>query len=106
MDYSYVKRRISDAVYVLCTAKGDVRSRLLLADRATDGLSDNSFPDELKPKWAEIKNLLRQHGAVFNDSGGVAIGAIANTLKKIRNSTGSKIAEKIFELHRDLEKNY
>ena len=88
----YAKRKLSEAVYSLATGGGDVRARLFWAHRYMQVLSENHFPKELKKKWLGINTQLSKFGTV------------QNTLKKIRNSTGVKIAIEIYELKTMVEK--
>lgn len=106
MKYEYAKNRISKAIFVLCTAPGDVRSRLLEANEVTSALNDNHFPDELLPLWRDIHEMLTKHGPATNFEGKMWDGAISNTLRKIRNSTGTKIAKKLYELHEEFQSKY
>jgi|SRR3990167_1534545 len=106
MTYSYVKNRIADAVLELCTGPGDVRSRLLSANNETISLIDNHFPSELLPLWLEIHHMLTKHGPAIDFEGKISEGAIPNTLRKIKNSTGVKITEKLYKLHRELQRKY
>lgn len=106
MKYNYVKSRISDAVFELCTGPGDVKARLLSATKETISLTSRSFPDELWPLWVEIHSMLTKHGPRTDIEGAMLGGAIDNTLQKIQKRTGTKIAIKIYELHRALQSNY
>lgn len=106
MQYEYVKNRVADAIYELCTGPGDVRRRLLSAHGEISALLDNQFPNELLGLWHEIHAMLTKHGPAFDFEGDIWKGSVANTLDKIRNSTGVKIAEKLYQLHKNLQSNY
>ncbi|QKJ66396.1 hypothetical protein HQN60_06620 [Deefgea piscis] len=105
MQFNYVKSLISEAITVLCTAPGDVRSRLLLASNELISLRDNHFPPNLLIHWIEIKEMLTKYGPVIDEDQSVQVGAIKNTLQRIKNRTGTVIAKKLFDLHNDLQ-NY
>ncbi|ALO34520.1 hypothetical protein CMT41_07180 [Colwellia sp. MT41] len=106
MQYDYAKNRISEAIKELCIAPGDARSRLLIANDLTSSLNDNHFPDDLLPQWLDIKNMMRKNGPRKNSAGKPVDGAVSNTLRTIRNSTGSKIAEKFYDLHEQFQQEY
>jgi hypothetical protein len=106
MTYSFVKGRIADAVFELCTGPGDVRSRLLSANSEIVSLLDNHFPSELLPLWQEIHRMLTKHGPASDADGKISEGAIPHTLKKIKKATGVQIAEKIYKLHKELQIRY
>ncbi|WPC75914.1 hypothetical protein [Vibrio porteresiae] len=106
MKYEYVKGRISDAVEELCIGEGDARSRLLSANEATSSLLDRHFPTELVSDWQSIQRRMTKYGPGTNFAGENVEGAVAHTMRKIKNRTASKIAQDIFKLHKKLESEY
>jgi len=106
MKYEYVKNRVAGAVFELCTGAGDVRSRLLSAHTEISMLVENQFPNELLGLWHEIHRMLTKHGAALDFEGKISEGAVSNTLRKIKNSTGVKIAKKLYELHKQLQSHH
>ena len=106
MQYDYAKNRISFAIKELCIAPGDVRSRLLAANDFIDSLNNKDFPDNLLPQWLEFKKSITKHGPMKNYAGEPVSGAVSNTLRKIRNSTGVKIAEKLYQLNEQFQCKY
>src|SRR5690606_36501249 len=106
MQYEYVKNRVAEAIYELCNGVGDVRSRLLSAHAQISVLVDNQFPNELLGLWHEIHAMLTKHGPARDFQEKISQGSVAHTLGKIKNSTGVKIAEKLYQLHKKLQSNY
>lgn len=106
MQYDYAKNRISEAIKKLCISPGDVRSRLLVVNDLTSSLNPSHFPDNLLPLWLDIKKNMAKHGPMTNYAGKAVGGAVANTMRKIRNPTGVKIAEKLYELHEKFQQEY
>ena len=103
---SYTLNKFSQAVWVLATGPGDVRSRLHEAYISLAGASASDLPDDLRAdfKWVtdqlgryEPTDVQRRRGW----------GSLDATLTKIKNKTGVKIAERIvaieLELRRRLE---
>jgi hypothetical protein len=92
-------------MHELATGKGDVRGRLLGAFNSIHTLNDEDFPEEFRKDWAWIMNQLTKAGPILDNNGKVWRGSAENTLSKIRNATGTKIANKIFEIGWDLHAN-
>lgn len=106
MKYDYVKSKISDAIFELCTGQEDVRHRLLSAAEATISLTHNNFPPDLLPLWIKIHAMLTKYGPETDAEGKILEGAIKNTLRKIRNSSGTKIAKNLYQLNIELQSKY
>lgn len=62
-------------------------------------LTEKDFPLELQKDWLWIIKELTKFGPLKGFNNNITTGAVANTLRKIRNSTGVKIAKKIYELN-------
>jgi len=103
MKYNYAKRLIDEATHELCTGPNDVRSRLKSAYEHIYVLNEKNFPDDLKDKWTNIHSELSKFGPWNNSEGKQIEGAIPHTLRRIKNSTGSKIANLIWELYEELK---
>jgi len=102
-DSRYALEKLSLAVHYLAVSPGDVRRRLKRAYREFHAVSENDFPAHLRDDWNWIKNQLIRFGPVLHADGTVFVGALENTLGRIKNSTGTKIAERIISLHSELE---
>lgn len=89
----------------LAISEGDVRSRLnSIYDCHLFKLRSNDFPNHLVKEWEEIKSLFtKEDPLVIN--GKIFRGSVEVSMRKIRNSTGSKIAKRILSLYYDLAKH-
>jgi hypothetical protein len=94
-----VKQRVFLAVQELCVGKGDVRSRLVVAIGTLSALNSNDFPKALRKdfEWVIKESTKHQSDNPEHKSD------LEFTMKKIYNSTGKKIAEKIFKMHSDIQ---
>ena len=101
--YLYAKEKLGQAVRCLSILPGDVRSRLRFAFLEFHILTEDNFPPELKKDWRWIKKQLTRFGPIYNHKGDVAVGSVNNTMGRIKNSTGVKIAKKIYDLNIKLE---
>jgi len=102
--YSYVQEKLFEAVYALAVGQKDVRWRLVRAYFACHVLEPKDFPEEFQKDWEWVVKQLTKHGPVLNHKGEVWIGSVENTMSIIKNSTGSKIAKKIFDLYCEMHK--
>jgi hypothetical protein len=89
----------------LATGKGDVRDRLLGAYMSFHTLNEKDFPEEFKKDWAWVMKQLTKYGPLRDYKGDVWLGSVENTMNRIRNSTGERIAKKIFDLGWELWTN-
>ena len=106
MKYQYVKARIEEAVEELCIGCGDARSRVLNANEMMVSLFDMHFPDDLIADWKLIQKQMTKYGPKTNSKGDIIEGAVSHTMRKIQNKTASKIAQNIYNLHNNLQRNY
>ncbi len=88
----YFNEKLSDAVIELATGPGDVRSRLYSILPKILILSGHSLPPELKKELNWIQDKLTEKDKTQY---GYDLG---RTLRRMRNNTGSKIAERIVDL--------
>lgn len=68
-------------------------------------LKESDFPHDLQAEWRWVLKELTKSGPMKDSEGKVLVGSVENTMKKIRNSTGSKIASRIYELYWAVSKN-
>jgi hypothetical protein len=95
----YLCRSLRDAISILATEQGDVRSRLLEAySSVLHKLKDDDFPEKHVQDWVWINEQMSKSGPLLDNQGKQICGSIENTMKQIKNSTGAKIAEKIFDI--------
>lgn len=101
MQHVYLKtyRILEEIVRTLAVGPGDIKSRLHEIINEVSWLDNNNFPNELSNDWNLIILELTKYGERK------PVGAIENTINRIRRNTGMKIAEKIFDLKEEME-NY
>ena len=103
--YNYTREKLFSAISILSTFPGDVRSRINIAYQSFHPLEPHHFPEELKKDWEWIIKSITKYGPKFNYKNEIAIGSVEHTMKRIKNSTGTKIADKIFYLFYELHFN-
>lgn len=94
-----VIERVYLAVQQLCIGQGDVRARLKTAVLTLLPLQEKEFPEELRKdfSWVISQSIkYRSEMPKFR-------GDLETTLRRIRNSTGQKIAERIFHIYSRLQ---
>ena len=101
---NYALEKLSLAVHYLTVDPGDVRQRLNKAYMEFHPVSENDFHPHLRDDWKWIYTQLTRYGPLCHSDGTVWIGAVDNTLSRIKNSTGVKIAQRIVALRDDLER--
>jgi hypothetical protein len=102
-DPGYAHQKLTLAVHSLAVGAGDVRSRLRDAFLILHVIHEQDFPDSLKNQWRWIKLQVTKFGPREDEIGHIYQGSIDNTLGRIKNSTGTKIAAAIVALEGDLE---
>jgi hypothetical protein len=78
---------------------GDVRKRLINAVMTLIFLREEDFPDELRSDF----NWIISEATKFESRAPNFRGDLEETMIRIRNSTGEKIAQKIFDLYSSLQ---
>jgi hypothetical protein len=96
---SYASLRLCEAVRHLATNPGDVRARLWAATEDLWLVSPQELPAELRTDFQWVQEMMTKYEPQLSHE-----GTIRATLRRMRNNTGVKIAEKIFEIHRSLER--
>ena len=93
-----VLERVTKAVRGLCVGKEEVRSRLenVVMDHLAH-LREEDFPSGLQGKFREIMEQSTKY-----DASDLYEGPIPSTMRRIRRSTGAKIACDIWELFAEL----
>lgn len=107
----YTELHLEYAVKKLCTGEKDVRKRLLEAWNSdlhlltnNNNFHFNNYSDKIKKDWKWIYKQLTKYKPSDNSTEN-RIGIVGFTLGKIRNSTGSKIAKRIYELRLKIKKS-
>ena len=106
--YYYALEKLSNAVRILAVSEGDVRSRLLTAYQEFHTLREDDFPQELRADYVWILNELtkRKPQSEIDMREWAMDGYVAANLQHIINRTGSRIAEKIYDLEHRVRTNY
>jgi len=102
-NFNYAREKLSSAVQELAIGSGDVRERLYNAFLAMHTLKEDDFPEEYREDWKWIMEQLTRYEPILDHNGKVFIGSVQNTLQRIKNKTGAKIAKKIFDLESDID---
>ena len=90
-----IKERVYMAVKELCIGGSDVRGRLVISVNILMALSPDEFPDEIKEDF----NWVIQESTKYKSNIPEYQSDLEVTMKKIRNSTGEKIADRIFTIY-------
>lgn len=101
--YRRCREKFYSALHRLAVGEGDVRTRLLGAHRFLRQLTKEEVPPELQSEWAEIMRLLTKRGPEVEQDGTICSPAAVHTLNRMRNSTGRRIAERIYMMVRALD---
>jgi len=94
-----VKERVYSAVKELCIGGSDVRGRLIISVNILMALSPEEFPEDIKDDF----NWVIQQSTKFKSDFPEYKSDLEMTMKRIRNSTGEKIAEKIFKIYSKIQ---
>ncbi len=103
--HTYAVEKLADALRCLATLPGDVRERLVVAHQCFHTLQERDFPLHLHKDWRWVNQQLTRYGPVLDYKGEVREGSVQHTMRRIRNSTGSKIAKKIYEIYWAVSEN-
>ena len=95
---SRCREKFHAALRLLAVGQGDVRSRLREAYRYLRMLRKEDVPDSLRVEWNAILVALTRHGPEVGSDGKSYGTAVIHTMARIRNSTGSVIAQRIYSL--------
>ena len=93
-----VVERVFLAVEHLCTAPGDVRTRLHGAVMTLRPLQVREFPEHLQGDFKWILSQSTKYKSEWSHE-----EDLKATMRRIRNSTGEKIAKRIFELYSEIQ---
>ena len=81
--------KVSEAVNILATHPGEVRKRLSAAYCTFSEAEPESFPPHIRSELEWIREQLNRFPARYGE------GTLHATLRRIRNTTGVKIAKRI-----------
>lgn len=94
-----MREKLYVGVQTLAVGPGDVRSRLLGAFMSFHTLRVEDFPLELQRDWKWVMMKVTRFGPIYDHKGNVRKGSVEHTMERIHNSTGAKIARRIFDLN-------
>ena len=103
--YNYIREKLNISIEQLATGKGNVRERLKTAYMTFHTLQKEDFPSELQKDWEWIINQMTKFGPVLGEDESILQGSVENTMHRIKNLTGEKIAKRIFMLYREMNEN-
>ena len=98
--------KLNDAIYCLVTGPYDVRQRLLSAFEYIRLIEKKHLPDYLVKDFQWVLNQLNKFGPTIGKDGKVTCDSVTVTLGRIKNKTGSKIAERILNIYKELYGHY
>ena len=101
--YSRCREKFMIAVRNLVVGEGDVRQRLRYAYKQINRIGESDVPPSLRDDWRWIVEQVTRLGGEVDSDGSVYKTAADNTLSRIKNSTGRKIAERIYKVHLSLQ---
>ena len=96
-DPRYALGKFSAAVYLLSIGPGDVRSRLFKAFLELHPVTEQDLPGNLRRDYRWIHHQLTKREPLHDE------GKLLATLKRMRNSTGVRLAKRIVDLKDRLE---
>ena len=99
MPHRYAKEKLSRIVYALATREGDVRDRLKAAYRDIRILTPEDVPPGMQSDLQEVKDWLVRYGPE-RYRGQLVQSALEHTLRRSRNGTARRIAEKLYAMNR------
>ena len=103
MRYHYACEKLGSAIETLATSPGDVRARLLDAFLIFHTMNTDDFPKEFQSDWKWIIKEMTKNGHRETSNGRFLIGSGENTMSKIKNKTGVKIAKRIYSINQKLD---
>lgn len=97
-DTDYLWEKLYPAAWKLARSADPIHDRIGEAFRAIRDIHGEQFPPESRIGYNSITDRMTAAGAVRGEDGGIALGAVANTLKSMSEPDACKIAEDIFAL--------
>lgn len=98
IDADYLWENLYPAAWKLARSADSIHERIDSAFAAIQGMSGEDFPPEQRLRFNDIVTRMTAAGAVRAADGGVATGAVDNTLAGMPEDEATEIAEEIFEL--------
>ena len=101
----YAHEKLLAALESLATGPGDVRARLLAAFETLHPLTRSHFPPHLRKDFAWVLKQLKKCEPIYDYKGRLLRGSVEETLRHIKNVTGTKIATRIYRLYHALDED-
>ncbi len=98
VDHDRLWEKLYPAAWKLARSADSIHERIGEAFRGFRDLRGEEFGPEERLIYNEITARMTKAGAVPDGKGGLAVGAVANTLKTMTEAEACEIAESIFEL--------
>ena len=97
------REKMNDVLRCLAVREGDVRERLVGAYRYLRMLRLAEVPVSHREEFMSILDACTRYGPELGPEGEVWVPSVKHTMQKIRNSTGRRLAEQLYQLARDLD---
>ena len=97
--HHYAVEKLTATIEALATGHGDARSRVASAFLIFHTLRPEDFPPERQKDWERLMDEITKHGPVLDGHGRPRVGSVDNTMSRIRNTTASRVAQKLYELY-------
>jgi len=98
VDTDFLWEKLYPAAWKLARSAAPIHDRIGEAFRAIRDINGEQLPPESRIGFNDIVARMTAAGAVKGADGGIALGAVANTLKTMSEHDACEIAENIFEL--------
>ena len=99
---AYVLEKLTNALHILATGRGDARHRVADAMFACHTLRLKDFPKPLQKDWSWIERETTKFGPLRNRwsaENEVMIGSVDHTMRNRTNATASKIAKRLWVVY-------
>lgn len=98
----YAKEKLSSAVRLLATNKGDIKVGLWNAYLIFHPLTETDFSEDLREEWNIIHRNLTTEEPSYDEKGEVTDGRVQNTLKKLSHNKCQELVSMIKSLESKL----
>jgi hypothetical protein len=98
IDVDRLWEKLYPAAWKLARSADPIHQRIGEAFRGFRDLKGEEFPDESRILYNDIVTRMTSAGAISDGKGGIATGAVANTLASMSETDACEIAEHIFEM--------
>jgi len=102
----YVIEKLTTTLEILTTHPGDARARLESAWLIFMRIEPDDLRDGLRQDWIWIQDQMTRFGPLRSPATGeVFRGSAENTMRRIRNTTASRIITRIWDIYWELSDN-